>query len=123
MYSDQEMDRRMGLLLRIGVALACAIMLAGGVLYLLRHGGERESYAVFHGEPASLESIRGVLREARAGSARGIIQLSVLTLIATPVLRVAFAVYGFTRQKEWFFTVVSLTVLALLAFGFFRNAN
>ena len=39
MYSDQEMDRRMGLLLRIGVALSCAIMLAGGVLYLLRHGG------------------------------------------------------------------------------------
>ncbi len=107
----------MGSLLRTGVVLSCAIMLAGGVLYLLRHGSERETYAVFHGEPATLESIRGVLREVRAGSARGIIQLSVLTMIATPVMRVAFAVYGFTRQRQWLFTVVSLTVLALLVFG------
>jgi uncharacterized membrane protein len=117
MYSDREMDNQMGSLLRAGVILACSIMLAGGVVYIFRHGGERESYAVFHGEPATLESIRGIWHEVRAGSARGIIQLSVLTMIATPVMRVAFAVYGFTRQKQWIFTGISLTVLALLAFG------
>jgi uncharacterized membrane protein len=117
MYSDREMESQMGSLLRAGIVLACSIMLAGGVLYLLRHGAERESYTVFHGEPASLESIRGILREVRAGSARGIIQLSVLTMIATPVMRVAFAVYGFTRQRQWLFTGISLTVLGLLAFG------
>lgn len=107
----------MGLLLRAGVILACSIMLAGGILYILRHGGERESYAVFHGEPATLESIRGILSEVRAGSARGIIQLSVLAMIATPVMRVAFAVYGFTRQRQWLFTGISLTVLVLLTIG------
>jgi hypothetical protein len=74
---------------------------------------------MFHGEPASLESIGGVLREVRAASARGIIQLSVLTMIATPVMRVAFAVYGFTRQRQWVFTAINLTVLALLVFGLF----
>jgi uncharacterized membrane protein len=117
MYSDREMENQMGWLLRAGVILACGIMLAGGVVYILRHGGERESWAVFHGEPASLESIRGIWREVRSGSARGIIQLSVLAMIATPVTRVAFAVYGFTRQRQWIFTAISLTVLALLAFG------
>jgi uncharacterized membrane protein len=117
MYSDQKMENQMGWLLRAGVVLACSIMLAGGVVYILRHGGERKSYAVFHGEPVSLESIRGILGAVRAGSARGIIQLSVLTMIATPVMRVAFAVYGFTRQRQWIFTGISLTVLALLAFG------
>ena len=115
MYSDQQMENQMGSLLRAAVILACGIMLAGGVVYLLRHGGERESYAAFHGEPAALEGIRGILREVRAGSARRIIQLSVLMMIATPVMRVAFAVYGFTRQR--LFTGISLTVLALLAFG------
>jgi len=53
----------------------------------------------------------------RTGSARGIIQLSVLAMIATPVMRVAFAVYGFTRQRQWIFTGISLTVLVLLALG------
>jgi uncharacterized membrane protein len=104
MYSDQKMEAEMGLLLRAGVFLACSLMLAGGVLYMVRYGGERESFAVFHGEPASLESVCGIWQDVRAGSARGIIQLSVLIMIATPVMRVAFAVYGFTRQKHWLLT-------------------
>ena len=121
LYSDQKMEAEMGVLLRAGVILACSLMLAGGVLYAVRHGGERESFAVFHGEPASLESVRGIWREVRTGSARGMIQLSVLILIATPVMRVAFAVYGFARQKHWLFTAISLTVLGLLTFGLLQR--
>jgi uncharacterized membrane protein len=87
MYTDREMESQMGSLLRTGVILACTIMLAGGILYLFRHGGERESYQAFHGEPASLTGIRGIWREVVAGESRGIIQLSVLVMIATPVMR------------------------------------
>ncbi len=123
MYTDREMEHEMGSLLRAGVILACGIMLVGGILQVLRHGGEQESYKVFHGEPAALESVRGIWREVRAGDARGIIQLSVLAMIATPVMRVAFAVYGFSRQKQWMFTGISLTVLALLAFGLFQKTS
>ena len=107
----------MGSFLRIGVVTSCAVMSLGAVLYLLRHGGERESFSVFHGQPAALESVIGILREATTGSARGIIQLSVLILIATPVLRVAFAVFAFARQRDWMFTCISLVVLGVLAFG------
>lgn len=117
LYSDQEMEREMGSLLRAGVVLACGLMLIGGVLYLLKHGGEHDSFATFQGEAESFRSIRGIWREARLGSPRGIIQLSVLAMIATPVLRVAFAVYGFSRQRQWAFTGISLGVLALLLFG------
>ncbi|HEX4275778.1 MAG TPA: DUF1634 domain-containing protein [Bryobacteraceae bacterium] len=117
MYSDQKMESQMGSLLRAGVVTSCAIILIGGILYVMRHGGERESFAVFQGVPAPLESVRGVLGQARAGSARGIIQLGALALIATPVLRVVFAVYGFARQKQWVFVGISALVLALLAAG------
>ena len=116
-YTDREMDTQMGALLRAGVVLACTIMLAGGALYLARHGGGHESYNTFRGEPATLRSIAGIWRGLLAGDARGIIQFSVLAMIATPVLRVAFAVYGFARQKQWLFVAVSLAVLALLSFG------
>jgi uncharacterized membrane protein len=117
--SEQKMEAQMGLLLRTGVLTSCAIMFAGAILYLLRHGGERESYAVFQGEPASLRSISAVFREARLGGARGLIQLGVLAMIATPVMRVAFAVFGFASRKQWTFTLISLMVLGLLAFGLF----
>jgi len=113
------MEATMGLVLRTGVLVACAVMFVGAILYLSRHGGERESFAAFHGEPAPLESITGVFREALSGSARGIIQFGALLLIATPVMRVAFAVYAFARGKDPKFVVISLIVLALLAYGLF----
>jgi uncharacterized membrane protein len=40
-------------------------------------------------------------------------------MIATPVMRVAFAVFAFSRLKEWRFTLISLIVLGLLMFGLF----
>jgi uncharacterized membrane protein len=117
MQREQKMEMQMGALLRAGVLTSCAIMFAAAILYLLRHGAERESYAAFQGEPASLRTISGILREARLGGARGLIQVGVLAMIATPVLRVAFAVFGFARQRQWMVTLISLTVLGLLAFG------
>lgn len=107
----------MGLLLRAGVVIACAVMFVGGVLYFVRHGEEAPMYGMFHGVPLGLDKVSGVLHEVRVGSARGIIQLSVLLMIATPVMRVAFAVYGFARTKNWLFTGVSLIVLGVLAWG------
>jgi uncharacterized membrane protein len=117
MYTEQKMKSEMGALLRAGVVVACGIIFVGGVLYVVRHGGERESFSAFQAQPPALESLRGIVGEARAGSARGIIQLGALALIATPVLRVVFAVYGFARRKEWVFVGVSMIVLALLAWG------
>jgi len=122
MYDEQKMDSEMGALLRAGVIIACSIMFAGGVLYLIRHGGGREPYGMFRGEPAPLRNIAGIWRQAVSGSARGIIQLSALAMIATPVLRVAFAVYGFARRKQWLFVAVSLTVLALLSYGLSQSS-
>ncbi len=116
-YTEHKMELEMGVLLRTGVILACSIMIMGGALYLWRHGGGHESYRIFHAEPAPLRSMAGIWREVLTGDARGLIQLSALVLIATPVLRVAFAVYGFARQKQWLFVAVSLIVLALLGVG------
>ncbi|HWF07412.1 MAG TPA: DUF1634 domain-containing protein [Bryobacteraceae bacterium] len=119
MYTDEELDRQMGLLLRVCVIVSCAVILAGGVLYLIRHGRESEQFGMFHGVPGYLETVPGVFREARADGARAIIQLGVLFLIATPVLRVVFAVWGFARQRRRLYVGISLTVLALLAWGIF----
>lgn len=114
---DTAMEAAMGIVLRTGVLVACGVMLIGAVLYLMRHGGERESFAAFRGEPKPLESITGVFREAFAGTARGIIQTGALLLIATPVMRVIFAVIGFGRERDLKFVLISLTVLGLLMYG------
>ena len=86
----EKMDTIIGNLLRTGVGLAAALVFTGGVIYLFRHGAETPGYAVFRGEPADLRTLTGILHDVQSLRGRGIIQLGLLVLIATPVARVAF---------------------------------
>jgi uncharacterized membrane protein len=114
---DEAFEDLLGRVLRAGVLLAASVVGIGGALYLARHGHEVPAYGVFHGEPGDLRSIGGTIADARQFSARGVIQLGLLLLIATPVARVIFALIGFTRQRDWMYVGVSLIVLALLAYS------
>ena len=111
------MDVQMGLLLRWGVIVACAVMIAGGALYLRRHGAEFPHYSRFRGEPAEYRTLSGIFASVRGERGRGIIQLSCLLMILTPVLRVIFAVYAFGRQRDWLYATVSSIVLAILIYA------
>src|SRR5579864_6855459 len=88
--TTEKMDSIVGNLLRAGVVLSGAIVLAGGLIYLARHGNDAPGYYVFRGEPADLRGLRGIFHDALSLRGRGIIQLGLLLLIATPVARVAF---------------------------------
>ena len=74
-WTDERLARWIGNLLRLGVGIAGAVVLLGGVLYLARHGAETPSYGVFQGEPSQLRSVRGILGSAGRLGGRGIIQL------------------------------------------------
>ena len=114
---SERMDTIIGNLLRTGVGLAAALVFIGGVIYLSRHGAEAPTYAVFRGEPADLRTLGGILQDVRALRGRGIIQLGLLVLIATPVARVAFLAFIFARQRDRLYTGIALIVLALLAYS------
>lgn len=47
---------------------------------------------------------------------RRILDAGLLTLMATPIVRVVVSAVEYTRQREWFFALTSLAVLAVLAF-------
>ncbi len=126
MMSDPSADRRLdlaiGRLLRIGVSTAALVTLAGGVIYLMRHGGSRVDYDVFRLEPAEMREVTGIWRSASAGRGRGIIEFGLLLLTATPVFRVAFAAFGFARERDWLYVVVSSIVLAVLLYSLFGSS-
>lgn len=115
----EKMDAIIGNLLRTGVSLAAALVFCGGLIYLFRHAAETPGYAVFRGEPADLRTLSGILHDVQAVRGRGIIQLGLLVLIATPVARVAFLAFAFARQRDTLYTAVALIVLALLAYSLF----
>jgi uncharacterized membrane protein len=120
--TDKRIDELMGLLLRTGVILAAAIVLAGGILYLTRHEFPVTNYRVFQGEPSDYRTISGIIAKAKALSGRGLIQLGLLILIATPVARVTFSVFAFFYERDWKYVVFTLIVLGLLLFSLFGHS-
>lgn len=115
--SDQRIDLIMSRLLRTGVLLSALFVLAGGALYLLRHPAPVTDYRHFQGEPTEFRTVPGILHEALAGRGRGLIQLGLLLLIATPIARVAFSLLAFLYQRDWTYVLVTLIVLAILFYS------
>jgi len=120
-WPDQYVDELIGNLLRVGVTLAAAVVLFGGTVHLFRHGLAAPHYHIFVGEPADLRSVSGIVRDALALRGRGLIQLGLLLLIATPVARVAFSVAALAMQRERLYLVVALIVLAVLMYSLMRG--
>jgi uncharacterized membrane protein len=116
-WTDERVERVIGTLLRWGVILAAAVVLAGGVMYLARHGSTIPDYRVFRGEPSDLRTVSGIVTGAISWHSRGLILFGLLLLIATPVARVAFSVVAFALQKDRTYVVVTLIVLAVLLYS------
>jgi uncharacterized membrane protein len=116
-WTDTQIDTIIGNLLRIGVVVASATILLGGMIYLIRHGAAQPDYRVFYGEPADLRSLTGIAQNALSFSGRGLIQLGLLLLIATPLARVIFSIIAFTMQRDRIYVIVTLIVFAILMYS------
>lgn len=117
---DHRLETIIGNLLRAGVLLAAAVVLAGGTLYLIQNHSDNVHYRTFVVESQSLRTMPGIIDSAAHLQSEGLIQLGLLLLIATPVARVAMAVIGFHLERDRLYEVVSLIVLAVLAFSLMR---
>jgi uncharacterized membrane protein len=122
-WTDRKVEDLIGNLLRAGVVLSALIVFVGAVVYLARHGSELADYRVFHGEPNQLRTIPGVLREALAFQGRGIIQLGLLLLIATPVARVVLSIAGFAAEHDRMYVGFATIVLVILIYSLFGPAT
>jgi uncharacterized membrane protein len=114
---DERMEAIMGRLLQIGVLLASAFVLVGGVLYVHANSSRYPDYKTFAGEPFTLKNPTAILEGLLAGSGSAIIQVGLLLLIATPVARVVFAIVAFGVERDLLYVAISLTVLGVLLAG------
>lgn len=117
MINDREVEKWIAVLLRSGVLLAAAVVLVGGVLYLVHNGSVRPDYHTFRGEFAELREPSLIVREAFSGRPEAIIQLGLLLLILTPVARVAFSVVAFAVERDRMYVVMTLVVLTVLLYS------
>ena len=131
--SSARMELLISYGLRFGVGLGAAIILTG-VMQLVRSGQTGYAPAFSAGLRALLSyqeagspghfptSPLAVLRAALLGKPYAIIELGLLTLIATPVLRVALSVFFFGAERDWLYVGITLLVLAVLIASFVLGA-
>ena len=115
--SDKRFESLIGTLLRAGVSLAASVVLAGGALYLAKYGAVKPDYRIFRGEPNELRSVSGIFHDAILMHSRGLIQLGLLLLIATPVARVAFSVAAFAYERDRLYFTTKLVVDGILVYS------
>ncbi len=117
-WRDRQMELVLGNLLRWGVLLSAAIVFSGACVYLSRHAHEPADYHIFRGEPSEYRTIPGVIQSVRNGRGRGLIQLGLLLLIATPIARVSFSIVGFSIERDYLYVGFTVIVLLVLLYSF-----
>lgn len=117
MITDERLERIIAYLLRAGVLLSAAVVLAGGICYLIAHRNEPVDYHSFGKQPDVYRTVSGVLAAAVRWDCRAVIQLGLLLLIATPIARVALSLVAFAVQRDRTYIVVTAIVLMILLFS------
>jgi uncharacterized membrane protein len=115
-WSDERLEVVVANLLRIGVLVAAALVIAGAIPNMIGRSCTTH-FHVFRGEPADLRSVKGIVSDARHLETRGIIQFGLLLLIATPIARVIVSLVTFVLQRDRLYVVVTSIVLAVLLYS------
>jgi uncharacterized membrane protein len=116
-WTDEQVETILAYLLRTGVIVSAMVVAIGAVLYLSRNGTSFPDYQSFKGEPADLRSVGGIIKDTFEASGRGIIQLGLLLLIATPVMRVLLSSVAFFRQGDKIYFFITLIVFVILVYS------
>jgi uncharacterized membrane protein len=119
---DEQLQNQLARVMLIGVVIAAAIMGAGLVWFLVTHEGLPPGDHIFRGEPKYFENPISMIQRAldlrEVGHRRSLIMIGVVLLLINPLVRVAFAAFGFAAQKDRL-TLDQLLVLAVLVVSFF----
>ena len=117
MLSTKKMEVVIGLLLTIGTLVSAAIVMLGGILYLLQYGGESVHIELLQSN-AAYTNLTSIWQAACAFSPLGIIEIGVLALVATQSLRVALLVGFYAIIRDYGFVLISLFILIMLVSSF-----
>ncbi len=115
-FTDFDLNRSVGNLLRIGVILSVITSLFGFIKLFLEGFKMPKEYS-------SLEIPDGTIWQSFWNSLMNfegvaIIQLGILILIMTPLVRIIFALIGYLKEKDYTYVIISLIVLGIMVVSF-----
>jgi len=113
-WNDEGLDRIVGIVLRSGVMLSASVVLIGGMLWLSSHA-PLPDHRKFAGAPDQFRHLSGIAHGVLTLDPLSIIQMGLILLIATPIVRVIACLAGFAAERDWTYAIISAVVLGFLA--------
>ena len=117
--SERALEQVIGRLLQIGVLVSALVVVIGGIALLVRYGSAPTDFRSFRREPSELTTLGGIARGAYLLDSHATIQLGLVLLIATPIVRVGLTLIAFGWQRDRLYVGITAFVLMLLVYGFF----
>ncbi len=103
--------------LRGGVLLSALLIAVGMLVHLVRGGTPPSIYRTFSRSSFNLSNLPAMVHGIATLGGRPIIELGLLVLIATPMLRVALSVGLFAKERDMTYVVVTVIVFGALLFS------
>jgi uncharacterized membrane protein len=113
-FKDTDIQSLIGKVLRTGMIVSISIVFFGGIFYLVRHGHSIPDYKKFNRIPPFMQHADSLVAAAFNLKGQAIIQLGIVLLIATPILRVVCSTIGFALEKDYLYVGISLLVLLII---------
>ena len=115
--TDERLEQIVAALLRTGVLLSAAVVLAGGAWWLAEAGSGVPAYGHFQSESFELRQPVALFESLTRPRPEAVIQIGLLLLILTPVARVALAFAGFLLERDRTYVWITLIVLGVLLYS------
>lgn len=120
---ETDFNTVIGLVLRYGVIISFTVVSVGCILLFAE--GQTGYYPLgsaeqlFERHNHFLIGLVPLLQGVVSAKPYAIIDLGLLILLATPVVRVFISIFLFLQEKRYIFVLITITVLALLLFSMF----
>ncbi|MFL9833471.1 DUF1634 domain-containing protein [Chryseobacterium terrae] len=120
-FTDVDLNRSVGNLLRLGVILSVITSLIGFVKLFMEGFVMPKKYKLLDMGSSSEKVWSHFWETLCKGEGMAIIQLGILMLIFTPLMRIIFALIGYLKEKDYVYVIISSIVLAIMAVSFFTG--
>ncbi|MBD3905665.1 DUF1634 domain-containing protein [Chryseobacterium sp. Ch-15] len=120
-FTDVDLNRSVGNLLRLGVILSVITSLVGFVKLFMEGFEMPKKYKLLDMGTSSDKVWSHFWETLCKGEGMAIIQLGILMLIFTPLMRIIFALIGYLKEKDYVYVIISSIVLAIMAISFFTG--
>ncbi|SHK56175.1 DUF1634 domain-containing protein [Epilithonimonas mollis] len=117
-FTDVDLNRSVGNLLRLGVILSVITSLIGFIKLFTEGFRMPKKYNLLEMGDSS-EKVWGSFWDSLGkGEGMAIIQLGILLLIFTPLVRIIFALIGYLKEKDYTYVIISMIVLTIMIVSF-----